>query len=296
MLEGNFDFNKTPMAPPGTKVILHEKPQQRKSWDPHGAEGWYLGPALEHYRCYRVFVNKTKPEQVSDAVEFFPQHTVIPYQTPTNVAIQATKTLIEVLSKPAPSTPIAHIGHDQMTAIKAIADLFNQHAPKETTIATTSQGTSPRVPVTSPTSLRVPVTPLPTARRQPQRIWHAPPRVPITDPGIAKQNHRYPTRNIIPYTQEEINRIQNTIQPTIHQWANAIIDPDTGASMKYRHLIKSTKHRTTWLRSFSNKIGRLAQGIAGQEKGTNTIFFIKHNKVSPDRRKDVTYGRICVNY
>ena len=26
MLEGQFDFNNTPMAPPGTKVLLHEKP------------------------------------------------------------------------------------------------------------------------------------------------------------------------------------------------------------------------------------------------------------------------------
>jgi hypothetical protein len=35
MLEGNFDFNATPLAPPGIKVIIHEKPAQRGSWDPH---------------------------------------------------------------------------------------------------------------------------------------------------------------------------------------------------------------------------------------------------------------------
>jgi hypothetical protein len=49
MLEGNFDFNKNPMAPPGTKVVIHEKPQQRRLWDPHRTDGWYLGPTLEHY-------------------------------------------------------------------------------------------------------------------------------------------------------------------------------------------------------------------------------------------------------
>ncbi len=93
MLEGNFDFNKTPMAPPGTKVIVHEKSGQRLTWDPHGTEGWYLGPALEHYRCYRVFTNKTKAEQTIDTVEFFPQHTKVPYQLPTDVAIKAVKEL-----------------------------------------------------------------------------------------------------------------------------------------------------------------------------------------------------------
>jgi hypothetical protein len=35
-LFGQFDFNKTPLAPPGTRVIVHGKPRQRGSWAPHG--------------------------------------------------------------------------------------------------------------------------------------------------------------------------------------------------------------------------------------------------------------------
>ena len=42
VLEGVFDFNKTPLAQPGTKVVLHEKPSKQLSWDPHGNEVWYL--------------------------------------------------------------------------------------------------------------------------------------------------------------------------------------------------------------------------------------------------------------
>jgi hypothetical protein len=33
-LYGHYDFNQAPMAPSGTLVIAHEKPQQRDSWDP----------------------------------------------------------------------------------------------------------------------------------------------------------------------------------------------------------------------------------------------------------------------
>ena len=73
VLEGFFDFNKTPLAPPGTRVVLHKKPSQRLSWDPQSTEGWYLGPVLEHYRCYRVFVNKSKAERVTDTIAFPPQ-------------------------------------------------------------------------------------------------------------------------------------------------------------------------------------------------------------------------------
>jgi hypothetical protein len=29
MLNGTFDYNRTPLAPPGTKILIHEKPTQR---------------------------------------------------------------------------------------------------------------------------------------------------------------------------------------------------------------------------------------------------------------------------
>jgi hypothetical protein len=59
-LKWHFDFTRTPLAPPGTLIIAHEKPDQRASWDPHGVDGYYLGPALDHYCCYQVHITKTK--------------------------------------------------------------------------------------------------------------------------------------------------------------------------------------------------------------------------------------------
>jgi hypothetical protein len=50
-INGPFDYNAIPLAPPGCKIVVHEKPGQRASWDPHGVIGWYLGPAMAHYRC-----------------------------------------------------------------------------------------------------------------------------------------------------------------------------------------------------------------------------------------------------
>ena len=52
-LFGAFYFNASPMVPPGTKLIAHEKPNQHASWSKHGLAGWYIGPALQHYRFYR---------------------------------------------------------------------------------------------------------------------------------------------------------------------------------------------------------------------------------------------------
>ena len=46
---GPHDFNREPLAPPGTKVMVHKKPQVRTSWGFHGQIGWYVGPAYKHY-------------------------------------------------------------------------------------------------------------------------------------------------------------------------------------------------------------------------------------------------------
>jgi hypothetical protein len=48
-LNGHFDFNRTPLAPPGTRVIAHEKPDQWVTWDPHGVDGYYVGTSLDNY-------------------------------------------------------------------------------------------------------------------------------------------------------------------------------------------------------------------------------------------------------
>ena len=68
---GQFDFNATPMAPLGTKIIVHEKTAQRAKWSKHGVAGGYIVPALEHYRCYKVFVTETRSEIIVDVMVFF---------------------------------------------------------------------------------------------------------------------------------------------------------------------------------------------------------------------------------
>ena len=76
-LFGTFNFNKTPLAPPGTKAMVHVKPDKRKSWDYHAIDGFYIGPALEHYRCLKTYIPKTHRERVADTVKIIPN--VIPF-------------------------------------------------------------------------------------------------------------------------------------------------------------------------------------------------------------------------
>jgi hypothetical protein len=41
-LNGAFDYNKTPLAPTSTKVLIHETPNRRRTWAVHGVDGWYI--------------------------------------------------------------------------------------------------------------------------------------------------------------------------------------------------------------------------------------------------------------
>ena len=38
-LNGVFDRNKMPIAPPGCKVVVHESTTNRETWSPHGSDG-----------------------------------------------------------------------------------------------------------------------------------------------------------------------------------------------------------------------------------------------------------------
>jgi hypothetical protein len=74
---GQYDFNRAPMAPPGTRIIAHDTPSRRRTWAPHGQDGWYIGPALEHYRWYPVYITKTRGKRIVEKVEFSPK--ISPY-------------------------------------------------------------------------------------------------------------------------------------------------------------------------------------------------------------------------
>jgi hypothetical protein len=101
-LYGHYDFNQAPMAPPDTRVAAHEKPEQRASWDPHSVDGWYLGPTLDHYRCYRVHINKTKADRIVDTVEFFPVNVAMPRTASKDLATIASLELTHALLHPSP--------------------------------------------------------------------------------------------------------------------------------------------------------------------------------------------------
>ena len=105
-LFGNFDFARTPLAPPGIKVVAHNKPSTRSSWELNGDIGYYLGPATQHYRCFRIYFPKTKSIRITDTVTFIPHSIPIPELRLEDHLRQAADDIVTLLSNPPhpPST------------------------------------------------------------------------------------------------------------------------------------------------------------------------------------------------
>jgi hypothetical protein len=115
---GQYDFNRAPMAPQGTRMIAHETPGRRRTWAPHGQDGWYIGPALEHSRCYTIYITKTRSNRIVETVEFFPQKFTLPFPSSQDFATQAAADLTHALLHPQPAGPFYQVGDKQTIALK----------------------------------------------------------------------------------------------------------------------------------------------------------------------------------
>jgi hypothetical protein len=68
-----------------------------------------------------------------------------------------------------------------------------------------------------------------------------------------------------------------------------VLDPEMGQLLEYRQLLCHPKFKEAWNILAANEFGRLAQGIKGRVKATDTIKFIRKSDIPYDRLKDVTY-------
>ena len=305
-IHGTHDFNATPLAPPGTRCIAHEKSSQRGTWAPHGQPGWYVGAAPEHYRCYQIYIPKTQGTRICDTVEFFPTHCNMPQVTANDAAIYAANDLITALTKPQPPNSFLSLGNDQLAALQQLATIFQRSVDKKPTSAL-------GVPDFTPPQR-------PRTRSQTKLLANA--ALTIPNHTNLYRSHPTPSENTkqeeefghdkeydIPnFTRPHIVAVIQNLRPTyptkhegmledpfpLIKSANAVTDPDTGQQLEYRQLINhpNAHLRKPWQRSSANEFGRLAQGVGGHITGTETIRFIHHHEMPPTRRP--TYARfVC---
>jgi hypothetical protein len=96
-LHGAYSFDAHPMAPPGAKVTVHERPQSRPAYGVHGVDGYYVAPAMQHYRSYEIFLPSTQAVRISDTIEWHLHRVVLPCPTPLDTVTSALHGLTRAL-------------------------------------------------------------------------------------------------------------------------------------------------------------------------------------------------------
>ena len=292
-----FDFQAHPIAPAGTSILIHDKPGDRATWSPHGTAGFYLGPALAHYRCHNVYSSVTHTSRVTDTVAWFPSIGCAPTPLdPTELILAALRDLTSTLKR-------YHSGHPAFDAIgPALVTLSEMYAPISTALDPAGDPVDgQRVPIAlKPTSdQRVPVpdqAPLPIPPLQSiQSLQSAPAPVPAasdptptTNPSPAHPAlHRHLTRSSTAWA-----RLASTtaVRPT--QWTRQIshlaqasnvtslnLNAD-GSPLTYK-TARAGPDREHWYAAEDAEISRLID--------TGTMTAIMRNSQPTNRRKDTTY-------
>jgi hypothetical protein len=207
---GLVDYNKTAFAPPGCKIIAHEKPGKRRTWAPHRQHGYSLVPAMHHYRCQNVYISSTASERIVDTLEFFPHKYQMPKLSSTDRLIMAAKDMTDALQNPHPEVPFSHVGNDTILVLAELATIFKlklRQTPPPTLPA--APPTETQRPCLAESSNPILASPMPLARQMrsqttihAQNITNAPllPRVvtPMTrNPSPPRVTTR--SRNLSPH-------------------------------------------------------------------------------------------------
>jgi Reverse transcriptase (RNA-dependent DNA polymerase) len=278
-LFGIFDYNRTPIAPPGCELIAFHPPGLRPSWGFHGYKAWYTRPALQHYRCVHAITATTGRESTIETMQFLPHSFRPPTLTPTQLVTVAATDLTKALTTLTNAGPANHL--DQLTAsqaqrLTALADIFASMAPQ-------TNEPSTALPRVEPTESRTPsATPGPN-----------PPPTPRVTEDNPQAGHMQQAQT------SDISDVTLTVLPTSadaghigHHFANAVYDPESGRQLEYRHLIRHPTLKHIWLRSGANEFGRLAQGIR-DIPGTDTITFVPKSEIPKNKRP--TYARFVTD-
>jgi hypothetical protein len=120
---GSFDFNKTPLAPLGTKALIYDDLASHASWAPHATDNFYIGPASNHDRCLQFYIPSMQRFHFSDTWCLYPTHCQIPVTLQHNLSIAAAADILQSIGGTVPTTTTAKIKHiraiQKMTAIMA---------------------------------------------------------------------------------------------------------------------------------------------------------------------------------
>ncbi len=129
-LAGKFDWNKTPLAPIGTKSLIFDDPRAQRSWAPHGTDCYYVGPAMAHYRCLKFWCPSSRRVRTGDTFRLYPKHCTTPSISEHDLTLLAARDIVQcwdVTIKPDTRHKLDHA-----LVIQCMRDLLQHISPTPT--------------------------------------------------------------------------------------------------------------------------------------------------------------------
>jgi hypothetical protein len=114
--QGSFDFNKTPLAPVGCRVLIHAKPATRQSWDFLVKPGFYICPALDSYHCFKFVKTNTKSQVILDTVKFCHLYLSVPVPSTEDKIINVLQVIAGTIQGTPPPTSVSQ--HKAITVLQ----------------------------------------------------------------------------------------------------------------------------------------------------------------------------------
>jgi hypothetical protein len=155
MFFGHFDYNRTPIAPPGIRVIVHEKPSKRATWSPHGVDGWCVGPALESCRCCTIWIAETRSLRICDTLSLLPTKVTMPLASSNDLILVGIQDILRALRNPTPSYRLDPLTGSHVDTLKILSELVTGLVPDPKPVLATKPAPVPHLRVATPSPLKV---------------------------------------------------------------------------------------------------------------------------------------------
>jgi hypothetical protein len=266
-VNGNYDFNRIPIAPPGIRVLVYETPTARASWSPHAVDGWYVGPAQDSYRIYRVWIEETRAECNADMLAWFPTKVTMPIASSVDTIIAGAKDIVHALEHPSTGFPLAPLSDSEAATLRTLTGiLINRSEPK--------LGTSPTTVSFAPE-----VEPAP------------PPRVPPINQAVTAPSQRVPSNDSPTYSPSKnapVPRVAST--PSQPMYANSTSNRFCRRRLQRKQAKQAQRPRAKPMPHIPRILPQQAQQSARATANSQRTFVMTDEMVAPtpDRKASLS--------
>ena len=149
---------------PGTKVLVHETSEQRGNFDFHGTEGWYVGPASDHYIFHCCYLPQSNRDRIAITVAWFPQNIPTPQVSTEDYLRQTASDMLHILkTKDDTNSSTLKFGTLIINAFRHIAQILKRatHPPPAPVIEPSSPASDPRMELSPTQQAYQPAAPAP---------------------------------------------------------------------------------------------------------------------------------------